>query len=697
MAEEAKAAARAEIVVDHARALRAFASPNVDFGIVHPAPFKTHIRVLGQIYDTIQRFLIGETRKTDSFYPETDELYRDLQLLKRSISDKTPMPSPEQFRQLLRLLATTEPPFIHFVRELTFGGAGFVAATVYVAPTEKHPDKVQVAYQAALRNSANAVKDLINKHYNNDDFEEQCKTLNRVEDLRPARSRADAVLRTIFLRDEAIAAEDREEQERLRRINEQINRFLYRPLMQQLFREGHLLSLSTQAYRQTGIPGADRLTDFMFFNEPERLQSRLQQIVNLLDSNFCWPYLPRDQVDDLRSSYKAEERSMEDFAESLGELVLQSLKSADRPAVLLELGCEAILLSRWQKDYLQKKEQTDAQDAWQKILSRLKKHGNMVRVTRSRLDQFLPDQLKEIIAGRVASILCLTDPVDRVDNAAAVDLRSYNAVFLLLKDRQCTAGAIDSAVELFRKSGDPYLIRVLEMILNLDTTADEVLKNYVAPAYLLKLREAAAESYWPMLPWWQRIYYTLTGRDVSHIKLDRLKKALRIQQEKTRESRQARRDKEARQSAEREIKSRARSNLRQVAAADAPPDTGPLRQSIESKLRQGIFPVRQMLLDDAGPERKTFEQLLGLIDVGAQSVRSIRRITLPVNEPVYVTEEMLEKNRDLLLDICERGSTEVTEVQLASDVKVALSDPSRGKRQLSREDYRALAQFIERS
>lgn len=695
MAEEAQVAARAEIVVDHARAMRAFSSPNVDFGIVLPAPFKPNIRVLSQIYDTIQRFLVGETRKGDSFYPETDDLFRDLQLLKRSISDKTPMPSPEQFRHLLRLLATTEPPFIHFIRELSPGAAGFVASTVFVAPTEKHPDKVQVAYQAALRNSSNAVKDLINKHYSHDDFEEQCKKLNRVEDLQPGRSRADFVLRSIFLRDEAISADDREELDRLRRINEQINRFLYRPLLQQLFREGHLLSLSTQAYRQTGIPGADRLSDFIFFNDPERLQSRLQQILGLLDSNFCWPYLPRDQVDDLRSSYKAEDKSMEDFATSLGEIVLQSLQSGDRPAVLLELGCESILLARWQKEYLKKKEQTDVADAWQKILSRLKKHGNLVRVTRSKLDQFLPDQLKDIIAGRVASILCLTDPPDRVDSPADVDLRSYNVVFLLLKDRQCTAGAIDSAVELFRKSGDPYLIRVLEMILALDTTADEVLKNYVAPAYLLKLREEAARSYWPMLPWWQRMYYSLTGRDVSHIKLERLKKALRIQQEKTEESRRERRSKEARKSAEREIKSRAKSSLRE-ARSEAPPDTGPLKAAIESKVRQGIFPVRQMLLEEAGPERKSFEQLLGLVDVGAQSVRSIRRVPLPVNEAVYLTEEIIAKDRDLILEICERGSAEIAEVQLAADIKVALSDPSRSKRQLSREDYRALAQYISR-
>lgn len=78
--------------------------------------FIENIRTVSQLYDIIQKLLKNAKKETQ--YPETGILASELQLHKRAINDKSPVPPGEKINSILLQMAMTSPPLIHIIREM---------------------------------------------------------------------------------------------------------------------------------------------------------------------------------------------------------------------------------------------------------------------------------------------------------------------------------------------------------------------------------------------------------------------------------------------------------------------------------------------------------------------------------------------------------------------------------------------------
>ena len=687
--------ARDQIVVEHGTAEKVFSSPQVDFGLNLPGDFQPNLRALGQIYDVIQRFLVGQNRRGERYYPTTEDVFGDLQVFKRSISDKVPMPSEEELRAQLRLLAATEPPFVHFLRELTITAQGVEVNTSYTAPTEKHPDKVMVGYQATLRNSSNVLKDLLygtgSTLYIN--WEERCGSLHSLDALELRKHRVDYFLKQLYVNDPSLKSTDFEGRLRMKKVNESINRFIYRPLIQQLYRDKMVLSFSCKDIRAS-MPGMERYSDLLLFNNPEQLQKRYNAIRGVLDSHLCWDYMDQGFVEGLRR--KKDDGHEDDFYFELAGHVLGSFSGTEVVNEdLFDLALEVQKLSEWHKGHSKKTREKKEKDELQAIVERVRQHGDLVRVNPRRKTAFKREYLKMILAGRVPAIIWVTEPPFHGDKGEVPDPEQFEFIFLLYRHRTNTGKAIESALKLYNEGEDTYLVLLLDRLLRLDETPPQELKKYVPPVFLEKLRAAINKSYARYLPLWLRMWYAITSTEITDEIILKVKQRIKLEQVKSREAARRVSEVQEKKTARKQVKSAARARVQ-----DEDKVLGALNQTIKLINRhweRGHFPTRSDVEDGAPEEqREDVAKVLGLVDAGAASVRAIRKIRLPSQTAIYAGEDFLKEHQAEIVRLCERHSSQDT-VAVSDGVERTLQDPTRKRTQAAYtpEDYKAVLRHVQ--
>ncbi len=693
---EKQQSAPGKIVVDYATAVKAFASPQVDFGLNLPADFQAEMRALGQIYDVLQRFLIGDHRRTERYYPTTEELYSDLQLLKRTVGDKIPMPTEAEFRRLLRQLATTDPPFIHCLRELAMGRSGIEVLSLYTAPTEKHPDKVLVGYQSALRNSSNVLKDLLYGTALFSSWDERLKTLKNLSDLDLRQSRVDSFLKLLYIHDPAIPPADFDERLRLKKVNEAINRYSFRPLIQQLYRDKMVVSYSCKEIRALSNPGMDKYSDVLLFNNPEQIQKRYFDIRQILDSHLCQDYMDRGFVDNLRARMTREEISQEDFYFELAGHVIQEVTRGQTVNMdLFDLAVEVQKLSEWNRAHEKKHREDTEKNELAAMIEAVRKHGDLVRVNPRRNPAFKDRHLKLVLTGRMPTLFWATEPPYRPVPGQEPNPHDFEHIFLLYKDRANTGAAIQSALKLYDQTGDTYLVLLLERMLGLDETPAAELKKHIPPVFLDRLHATVNRTYAGHLPFLLRLWYTLTSTEITAEKVRSIKQRLKKQEAarviELRQEHEEREQKSARQ----KVKSVARGRIQEE---DRVLDALNLTiELINGHWARGHFPARIDVIDSAPEEqREPVTKVLGLVDAGAASVRAIRKIRLPSQTDIYAGEEFLKEHRDPIVRFCERHGGE-GHVAITDGVARTLHDPSskRANSVYSPEDYRAVLREVQ--
>ena len=647
-------------------AVRLLSALNLEHGFSFSAEFSARKRSLAQIYETIQRYLTGAHRRSEAYYPSGDDVFEDLQIHKRTISDRAPMPSRADLEKELLLLALQSPPFIHVLRELACDPSGRLQViTRYSAPTEKHPDKVQVSFQAVARASAEAFKLFARQNAAELPWERELVRGSGGDhvDLRPGR--IDRLLRMLFvaatplLGTDAVAA--------LGRLNQDIQRRIILPCLQQLLRDRVVVSLSCKEMRTSAVPGSDRHTDLIFVAEGESLERRFRIVCAILESPMGRKFQNGAHLERALAEKEQGDLSEHLYYARVGRTIVDRAVAeggaTSIPEGVLDAAIEAIKLGEYRHASEEKRQKEVELDAVRSILETLEKQGSVYRA-RHGDKALVPDRyIRFALADRLPGVLAATDPfVNFHGKSVPTSLSQFTSVFLLLRDRRAVGLAIDSALEVFERTGDSYLLGVLENILGLGLRPEKEIKEFAPPLHLEKLRSALKSAYVRNLPLWRRLWLIITSSELSDQHMSVLRDDRRTEAGRRVGVLSARQEKVGVENAQQEVRRVARERVRAAGrrgADESRESAGPLVQDREALgevlqlLRavwdRGELPVGPDVLPRMNADRRVAAaQILELAVVGAASVRPIVAIPVPNGQHVFADGAHLKQNRESL-------------------------------------------------
>lgn len=616
-------------------------------GTVSISPdFAVNIRILGQIYETLQKYLTGIYRRGSGQYPTVEEVYKDLQMYRMSVSDKSAMPAPEQFERLLHILATENPPFIHLIRQLQPESGGRVSFVTYcVAPTQKHPDKVAMAYQLSMNQCAAILKELNENNafaFNEKEYTGDGPPIG----MKVRSGRVDALFRGFYLTEKFSQSVEGADVTRIRKINDLIRKYTITPLLQLLIKEKIVLALRSEDLRTSGNQALARAPDFYYFNNLTDLLKRLETGGRILAGSEMRVYLNDPERDSLDQQRK--ELGEEEYFYTLADLFLKRSGSG-LPDVAAELATEVLKLSDWARSREKLKKKEDEEKELRELLDRIRSAGSIYRAKSPREMYVKEKFLKLFLSGRAPMIIATTEPFAGFPVPDRLSPSFFDSIFLLFKDRAVTAKAIETAVELFEKSTDTYLLRTLENMFGLSRTVDPEIKKYIAPAYFDMLRDALKKAYFQMLPWYERFWLWITSSEISAGRMRQIYSAQMKSERRKLEYMTQETEKQDNRDARSQIQSLARSR---VEADDDFSKSEILKTVISFVDRQwqnDRFPGRADLLKYFKSELEQVSRILDLVDVGGQSVKPLIRISVPGSDPIYANRSYLSVHTEELI------------------------------------------------
>jgi len=672
-----------KILALHPRDADIIFSSQSSYGGNLTADFREYVKPLSQVYQAVQRYLTGVYRRDDVFYPELTDLHKDLSIYKRSISDKLPMPSEEQLHKYCICLAAQNPPFLHILRELKVqddARLGFI--TRYVAPTDKHTDKVIVGYRSTLQTSIQQLKAALIKDGFGTDYVSAFAGARSIAEAPLFTGRADFALRRMYLDEKSFSHIGQHDIANIRRVNQELYKRLYRPLLLQAIRDRLLVNLSCEDIRSAGFPGADRIFDIVLFAETKDLRNRYTALIAFLKPDYLEHRVSGEQIATVQAKRKSGEICEYDCNEEIARMFYEAcIREAGPDLREVQFAVEIMKLSDWaRQSERQEQKQSEAREL-KDVVDKIRQAGGLVRYRDKK--QGLSEQLaRQMLKGRIPGVLAVTEPrIPPEQIGSDLDLHQFDNVWLIAKDRQVTAKAIDKAIEHFESQEDSYLVRVLEEILGVGRVSEAELKNYVAPVFLGKLRHALRRAYAQYLPWWSRLFLTLTSSELSEERMQRIKAELRSREERRLGRFKQTADVSARKQAQADVRKLARER---AADGDRSASTsqgtegadvggggqlGPaegqaleqIRDYLDRSWDRGQYPTREDLASlAAGADAGGVNKVLGLIDVGAASVKEVARIPVSGDADVYATRSYLQKNRAELMERCELKLQEET-------------------------------------
>ena len=626
------------------------------------ADFREQVKALSQVYQAIQRYLTGVFRREDIFYPELQDVAKDLVMYKRSISDKIPMPTDEQLQKYCICLAAQVPPLIHILREvMPDGKSGIGFVNRYVAPTDKHEDKVLVGYKSTIQSSLRTLKSIIEKNEFGHDYGTLFHGAQTVADLPLHLGRADHAIRGMYIDEKKFQSVSSTDLAHIRKVNQELYKRLYRPLLMQAVRDRLFLSISCDDVRKAGFAGADKIYDIVLFAKTGEIQNRFAALCGYLKPQFLGDWLSAEVYNELGRKRKAGEVSEAEFFSLVAQNAYTKLIAQSEPPLKeLQLVIEIMKLSQWYRSFEQQQAKNSEQNELKDTLTKIKNFGGVYRTRNNRSITISEDLLRMMLRGKIPGILACTEPYMRPDEITnETDLELFDNIHIIYRDRAITAKAVETATELYEKNNDVYLLRVLESLFGIFRESDTHIKQYLAPVYIEKLRHVIRKSYVRHLPWWSRLLLFLTSSEITDARLARIRRG--IQNEQDRRLARMRIPSEVNQKTEaRKAQAEVRKLARQRAdEGDAVQKLGSqenkifeeIRRDLDAAWNRGQFPVRadvDRMAADAS--REDVQKVMGLVDVGAASVREILRIPISGYEYVYANREYLMNNRDTLIE-----------------------------------------------
>ncbi|MBX7059526.1 MAG: hypothetical protein K1X75_15795 [Leptospirales bacterium] len=628
--------------------------------------FREHVKTLGQIYQAIQRYLSGAIRRENVYYPELQDVSRELAAYKRSVSDKIPMPTEEQLFKHCICLAAQDPPFIHILREPQLAGKMTIGfATRFVAPTPKHLDKVVVGYRSTITIGLNVLRSFVQSPDFGFDYASWFAAAREPAEVPLQQGRADAMLRKMMIEERSFSTVTGYDVANLRRVNGELGRRLYRPLVTTAVRERVLLAIGCEDLRNSGMAGADRFTDIILFNPEPEIRNRLAALTASMKPDWLAGLIGGDELRLLDAQLKSSQINQLEYFESTARAALEQRKKESEAARDAPLLVEVLKLSSWlrarDKQSAKEAELREARD----IVKKIQAAGTLFRLRDHRRLGANEQFVRLMLRGRVPGVLAVTDPfIPPNDIPADFDLNEAENIYVIYKDRKITAKAIETAIELFEKTGDKGLLFSLEELLGVGRVGEAELKEYVAPVFLEKLKRAGNEALTAQLPWWSRLFMWITSSELDEISARRMRAEMYARNARRADRITSGRRRDAQQKAASDTRKLARERVdrkerEESGVIEALDDAGKrgldlLRERLDLTWDRGLFPVKEDLQRIVqGEGGAAAGKLLGLIDVGAASVREVLRIPVAGGLDVYATRTYLTRNKAELLSRCE--------------------------------------------
>ncbi|MBR32836.1 MAG: hypothetical protein CMN77_16155 [Spirochaetaceae bacterium] len=671
------------------------------------APLKNRSRLANQIYDLVQSFLTGARSSKDVYYPSLADIYGDLQMHKRAISDKSPMPSEAELLRTVCLMSVQSPPFLHILRELKTNATSpdqFI--TRLVAPTEKHPDKVAVAYRSTTRNNLVYIKGLIRDL---DPALPGGPAFHKIQDANPRAGRVETILGKLFISSMAgdetgqkteEGEDDQSDELTLKRVNQSLRIKLFRPLIMDLLREKIIFSLSCQDLRnQTG----QKIPDIVLFNILENIKHRFSRLVEILTHSAVQDMV--DQQTKHQMHRFQQSGHTEDAGETAAHYILENARNSDTiPAYLIEIAAEAVRLRQWYDEKARENKKDQQKQELQVILQKLKNHKGIFRAKNGRKIHIEEKYLSLFLNENNSPVLVAADPP--LARSGTREPADYETIYLLFKDRAITGQAIQTALEAYNKTQDTFLIGILQEMLQINSRPDSELKQFVPPAYLEQLREAIRDSYKSYLSPFERFWLAITGKRISDAKISRIQKRLEMERGEKERSHSEKKSKARTQQARKDVKTLARqrsssegSALSELATEKestagfdhaAQEVLNYLLTQVNSMWDKNFYPDRDQVLRLASNDQKEIAQkVLGLVDAGAQSTASMMRIAVPGKGYIYAGHDYVHGHKKELIQRFKSKLDQASGVQVGGGTTIQLNTKEEDKH-----FFRAILQYL---
>ncbi len=527
--------------------------------------FIENIVNLSHIYAAIQHY-IGPMEKRIRFpYPDFASIANEL-YIHRDPHQKRNQLSQEELLRLSISLAGQEPPFIHILRRMSLKKEGFeftshlfaptenIALAENLAPTENRSDRVQSpkrapnaapsekgsssgaskAYKESISIAMEVLQQAIRQEELSQRYLQELKNINLFEPKAVSRSRFDQQLRRLYLEKSAISKPTGDDLRSLQRINRKLYLYIYRPIILEGLRKKLLIAFSCAELRKSRPQTEDELYDIVHFANHTYLRERLSILCSLLQSHSrrCLAEViggeaatewsremeqlsgkGRDSADEM-GYYRHCNRAARAMLEKIWQTFPKQLATSIE--FLIQLLVEIIKLSEW---YLQSRKAAVRQrepSELQAFLQALAKAKNLYRLQRKDLSAVECAYLRLILQGKIPGVLACLNPYlspEKIPEDFDSNNRGVN-IFLLKQDRTASARAIESAVQIFKKNGNPRPLWILENILQLQQKSPQELGKYVAPFYLKRLEKTLNRAYLAYLPHWQRLFFYLFNKKI---------------------------------------------------------------------------------------------------------------------------------------------------------------------------------------
>lgn len=667
------------------------------------APLKSRSRLANQVYDLLQSFLTGARSSKETYYPSVEDIFADLQMHKRAISDKSPMPSESELLRTVCLMSVQSPPFLHIIRELKPNATApdqFI--TRLVAPTEKHADKVAVAYRSTTRNNLVYIKGLIRDL---DPALPGGPAFHKIQDANPRAGRVETILGKMYIT--SMTGDEKAEQDDeqadaliLKRVNQSLRIKLFRPLIMDLLREKIIFSLSCQDLRnETG----HKIPDIVLFNILENIKHRYSRLVEILTHDAV-----KEMVDQsTQSQMKRFQQSghVEDAAEAAAHHILEHARGHETmPAYIIEIAAEAVRLRQWYDEKARENKKDEQKQELQIILQKLKNHKGIFRAKNGRKINIEENYLELFLNESSSPVLVAADPP--LASSGSREPTDYDTIYLLYKDRAITGQAIQTALEAYKKTGDTFLIRILEEMLQMKSRPDSELKQFVPPAYLEQMREAIRDSYKAYLSPLEKLWLTLTGKRLTDAKIAKIQRRLDMERGEQERIQSERKSKVKTKQARKDVKDLARrrtagssSALADLASEkEASPGFDHEAQELLNYLLtqvnlmwdKNFYPDREQVMRLANNNQKEIAQkVLGLVDAGAQSTSTMIRIPVPGKGYVYAGHDYVHGHKKELIQKFKSKLDQASGVQVSGGATIQLATKEEDKNY-----YRAMLQYL---
>ena len=639
--------------------------------LIGPEAYRSHLdnhfmensRGLYSFYEALQTSLSQAERKGEANYPNLQEVGRHLAIYKRSISDRSPMPSEDKILQIAMILAGQRLPFINILRKVVHNSKGIAFETNFVAPTESQTDKIIIAYKHIISQAHLVLKKIINSDFEtayltmtNQSMQAKFKPEVRV-------GRVDHELRKIYIDEKVMGPIPQGYKAYVQRVNQELFMRVYRPLIVEGIQSKTLFSFNCDDMRTESNENFMQFYDIVHLASPKYLEKRYELLSEFLSPSYFQEWWDYDAQNSIKRSLDMAIITQIQYTQDLAKALFNGMRqrSDAAPSHLIHLTIELIKLAEWksshEKNVLQEKKQVELNS----LLNTLQKVENIYRIRDKRWIKENIEVVLSLLRSKVPTILACTHPYANPFkiNKNFDPIASKVDIYLILKNKKASANAIQAAEKLYRTNGDTTLLRVLENLFDYHSKSRTSLKEYIAPIYLNNFEECLSKCYLHCLPWFSQLYYTLFGKTLSKTQIARFKAKLDARDKRALEGLISTKPSHSLHSNTDQYKTSVGERATQKISPQRPqkdeisPEEKILFEKacrfLEEEWEKNRYPSRQNLIAMAGKEEALMRKILSWVTPDVRSAYPILSIEIYQRSYIYASRSYLRNKRTILI------------------------------------------------